>query len=66
MQYAVVVSSVLLLAAVYIPGLNTIFNAVPLTLSHWAYLAPLLFIPAIVDELAKLGRRIADRLRARA
>ena len=65
MQYAVFVSSALLLAAVYVPGMNTLFNAVPLTLSHWAYLAPLLFIPAVVDELAKLGRRIADRLRAR-
>jgi len=64
MQYAVLVSSALLLAAVYVPGMNTLFNAVPLTLSHWAYLGPLLFIPAIVDELAKLGRRIADRRKA--
>jgi Ca2+-transporting ATPase len=66
MQYAVLVSSVLLLAAVYVPGLHTVFNAVPLTLAQWAYLGPLLLIPAIVDELAKLGRKIADRLRARA
>jgi Ca2+-transporting ATPase len=66
MQYAVIVSCVLLLAAVYIPGLNTLFDAVPLTPSHWAYLGPLLFVPALVDELAKLGRRIADRRRARA
>ncbi len=63
MQYAVLVSSALLLAAVYIPGLNTVFNAVPLRLAHWAYLGPLLFVPAIVDELAKLGLRIADRPR---
>jgi Ca2+-transporting ATPase len=65
MQYAVLVSTVLLLAAVYVPGLNTIFNAVPLLPAHWAYLGPLLFVPAIVDELAKLGGRMAHRLRAR-
>jgi Ca2+-transporting ATPase len=63
MQYAVAVSSVLLLAAVYVPGMNTVFNAVPLTLAHWAYLAPLLFVPAVVDELAKLGLRISARRR---
>jgi Ca2+-transporting ATPase len=63
MQYAVAVSSVLLLAAVYVPGMNTVFNAVPLTPAHWAYLAPLLFVPAVVDELAKLGLRISDRRR---
>jgi Ca2+-transporting ATPase len=61
MQYAVLVSSVLLLAAVYVPGLNTVFNAVPLSLGAWAFLAPLLFAPAIVDELTKLGLRIAER-----
>jgi Ca2+-transporting ATPase len=65
MQYAVLVSSVLLLAAVYVPGMNTVFNAVPLTLEQWGYLAPLLFVPAIIDELAKLGLRIAERRRAR-
>jgi Ca2+-transporting ATPase len=61
MQYAVGVSSVLLMAAVYIPGLNTVFNAVPLTGAQWAYLAPLLFVPAVVDELTKLMLRIAGR-----
>ncbi len=61
MQYAVAVSSVLLMAAVYVPGLNTVFNAVPLTAAQWAYLGPLLFVPAIVDELTKLGLRIAAR-----
>jgi P-type Ca2+ transporter type 2C len=66
MQYAVAVSSVLLMAAVYVPGLNTVFNAVPLGLAQWAYLAPLLFVPAIVDELTKLGLRLGSRRRGTA
>jgi Ca2+-transporting ATPase len=63
MQYATASSVVLLLAVVYIPGLNGVFNAVPLSLREWGYLAPLLFLPAIVDELTKLGRRIVERTR---
>jgi Ca2+-transporting ATPase len=63
MQYATASSVVLLLAVVYIPGLNGVFNAVPLSLPQWGYLAPLLFLPAIVDELTKLGRRIVERSR---
>jgi Ca2+-transporting ATPase len=61
MQYAVALSAVLLLAVVYIPGVNRVFNTVPLTLLQWAYIAPLLFVPAIADELTKLVRRIAAR-----
>jgi Ca2+-transporting ATPase len=63
MQYATASSAVLLLAVVYIPGLNGVFNAAPLSLLQWGYLAPLLFLPAIVDELTKLGRRILSRSR---
>ena len=65
MQYAVAISAVLLMAVVYIPYVNTVFNAAPLSLAQWAYLAPLLFVPAIVDELTKLGLRIAERRAAR-
>jgi Ca2+-transporting ATPase len=64
MQYAALASTVLLLAAVYVPGMNGIFNAVPLSLLHWAYLAPLLVVPAAVDELVKLARRLWSRRRA--
>ncbi len=64
MQYAVALSAVLLLAVVYIPGVNRVFNTVPLTLLEWAYILPLLFVPAIADELTKLARRIAARRRA--
>ena len=61
MQYAALSSSVLLVAVIYIPGLNTVFNAVPLSGAAWAYLAPLLAIPAIVDELLKLALRMRQR-----
>ena len=61
MQYATASSVALLLAAVYVPGLNGVFNAVPLSLRQWGYLAPLLLLPAIVDEVTKLGRRIFER-----
>ena len=63
MQYATASSVALLLAVVYVPGLNGVFNAVPLSLRQWGYLAPLLLLPAIVDELTKLGRRIFERSR---
>jgi len=53
--------AVLILAVVYIPGLNTVFNAVPLSLLQWAYLAPLLFLPGVVDELTKLLQRTMER-----
>ncbi len=61
MQYAALSSGALLMAVVYIPGLNGVFNAVPLTGAAWLYLAPLLVIPAIADELLKLGFRLGHR-----
>jgi Ca2+-transporting ATPase len=61
MQYAALSSTALLLAVVYVPGLNTVFNAIPLSPAHWARLAPLLFLPAVVDELAKCAARARDR-----
>ena len=61
MQYAALTSTALLLAVVYIPGLNGVFNAVALTGLAWAYMAPLLVLPAIVDELTKFGLRVAER-----
>ena len=61
MQYAVALSAVLLVAVMYIPGVNTVFNTVPLSLMQWAYVAPLLVVPAVADELTKLARRIALR-----
>ena len=63
MQYAALSSTALLLAVIYIPGLNTVFNAVPLSAAHWARLAPLLVLPAVVDELTKWALRAGERVR---
>jgi Ca2+-transporting ATPase len=59
MNWAVVSSFVLLLAVVYIPFLNNIFDTVPLNWDQWQYVLPLLFVPAIAAELTKviLSRR---------
>jgi Ca2+-transporting ATPase len=65
MQYAVASSAVLLAAVVYVPAVNTVFDATPLSPLQWAYLAPLLLLPAVVDELTKLGLRIGDARRER-
>jgi Ca2+-transporting ATPase len=61
MQYAVGLSTLMLLAVVYIPYVNVVFNAAPLSLAQWAYMAPLLLFPAVVDELTKLGLRVTER-----
>jgi len=64
MQYAVIVSVVLLLAVVYVPFLQPIFNTVPLGLREWGLIFPLLLVPSIAAEVTKavirsqgIGRR---------
>jgi Ca2+-transporting ATPase len=59
MFYAVASSLLLLLAVIYVPFLQPIFSTVPLTLSHWEVLLPLLAIPAVVAEISKwaMGRQ---------
>ena len=42
MNYAVLVSLVLLLAVIYVPFLNPIFDTVPLELQQWEVIVPLL------------------------
>jgi Ca2+-transporting ATPase len=53
MNWAVISSLVLLLAVVYLPFLNVIFDTVPLGLEQWQYIFPLLFVPAIAAEITK-------------
>jgi len=53
MQYAVGVSLLLLLGVVYLPFLQPVFDTVPLGLREWAYILPLLFVPAVVAEINK-------------
>jgi Ca2+-transporting ATPase len=63
MQYAALSSIVLMLAVVYVPGLNAVFNAEPLSALNWARLAPLLVLPAVVDELTKWALRAWERVK---
>jgi len=54
MQWAVLGSLAVLLATVYIPGLNTtVFGNSPLTLADWVIVSPLMLVPATVAELQK-------------
>jgi Ca2+-transporting ATPase len=69
MQWAVLLSLLVLLATVYVPGLNTtIFGNVPLDLSDWLVVSPLMLVPAIAAELHKavLLRRIRRQRRVEA
>ncbi len=53
MNYAVVSSLVLLMAVIYVPFFNEIFNTVPLGWTEWKLVLPLLLIPSVAAELAK-------------
>ena len=61
MFYAVIGSLVLLVAVVYIPPLQRVFDTVPLGPAQWELVLPLLFVPAVAAELTKWigGRRAA-------
>jgi Ca2+-transporting ATPase len=50
MQYAVGVSLVLLLAVVYVPGLQSIFNTTALGWREWRLMLPLIAVPALAAE----------------
>ncbi len=62
MNYAVLASLALLLAVIYLPFLNPIFDTVPLGWAQWELMLPLLFLPSLVAEATKA---IAGRLRTR-
>jgi Ca2+-transporting ATPase len=53
MNLAVISSLVLLLAVVYIPFLNPVFDTVPLSWTQWEVVLPLLLVPAVVAEVTK-------------
>jgi Ca2+-transporting ATPase len=61
MQYAVVVSLVLLLAVIYLPFLQPIFNTVSLGVREWSLILPLLLLPSIAAEITKLIIRSQGR-----
>jgi len=53
MFYAVAGSLVVLVAVVYLPFLQRIFDTVSLGLAQWELILPLLFVPAVAAELTK-------------
>ena len=63
MNWGVLLSVVLLLAVVYLPFMDRVFDTVPLTWTEWEIILPLLIIPAIAAEVTKwvLNRRHGHR-----
>jgi Ca2+-transporting ATPase len=57
MQYAVVASLTILLAIIYVPVLDPIFDTAFLSLRDWAVMLPLILAPAVAAELSKLPFR---------
>ena len=53
MNYAVVSSLALILAVVYVPFLQTIFNTEALGWQQWVSIAPLLLLPSVAAEVTK-------------
>ena len=54
MNIAVLSSLVLILAVVYVPFLQAIFNTEALGLEQWIAIAPLLLLPSVAAEVTKL------------
>jgi len=57
MQWAVATSLAILLAIIYVPFLDPIFDTAFLGLREWAVITPLLLLPSVVAEMAKLFLR---------
>ena len=53
MQWAVLLSCAGLLAAVYVPVLNSIFGTLPLLWAHWEWILPAVLVPALGAEIIK-------------
>jgi Ca2+-transporting ATPase len=53
MNYAVLSSLVLIIAVVYVPFLQPVFNTTPLGLGQWEIILPLMIIPSVVAEITK-------------
>jgi len=53
MNWAVLVSLVLVLVVIYVPFLNEVFNTHPLTWLQWVEILPLIFVPSVAAEVLK-------------
>jgi P-type Ca2+ transporter type 2C len=62
MQWAVLLSLVILLAIIYVPFLDPIFETTFLTLDDWLVMLPLILVPSIAAEANKwVLRRISEK-----
>jgi len=57
MQYAVLTSLVIILAIIYVPILDPLFDTTFLDARDWLIILPLMFMPAIAAEITKLITR---------
>jgi Ca2+-transporting ATPase len=65
MQYAVATSLTIMLAIIYVPVLDPVFDTTFLGLRDWTLMLPLTFVPAIAAELSKVPfRRLAEKEKA--
>ena len=58
MQYAVLTSLAILLAIIYVPFLQAIFNTVALSWTEWRVMVPLILLPAVATEITKVFLRM--------
>jgi Ca2+-transporting ATPase len=63
MQWAALTSLLIIMAIIYVPFLDPIFNTAFLGLKEWAVIVPLVLVPSIVAELTKWVMRARDRQR---
>ena len=62
MQWAVLLSLVILLAIIYVPFLDPIFETTFLTIEDWLVMLPLILVPSIAAEVNKwVLRRISEK-----
>jgi Ca2+-transporting ATPase len=54
MNVAVASSLALILAVIYVPFLNNVFDTLPLGLAQWEVIVPLLFVPSVAAEVTKV------------
>ncbi|MBL7159397.1 cation-translocating P-type ATPase [Candidatus Microgenomates bacterium] len=57
MQWAVLASLIIVLAIIYLPFLDPVFNTTFLGLREWLVIAPLILVPAAAAEASKFLRR---------
>ena len=61
MQYAVLLSILLLLSVIYVPFLRSVFDTTLLGTREWAVVLPLLLVPGIAAEITKAVVRLRAR-----